>query len=224
MHKEEIIEIMKGKEVIYNALSDYFIHTIDNNNLNTLYDIINLILLNNLENHSVVNNLYNVLKTYKNQTLEEQAKMIDNINLSYTRLFCLGQCVAVSESVYLSQYHLTKQQPEEEVEKIYKRYNFKIINQSNEPLDHISYELKFMSYISKGIYTYLENNNIEKATELMVLQKRFLQEHILLWLSMFINDILIYEETMEFYKPLCLYLEYFVKNDEVFLSNIDNPI
>ena len=97
--------------------------------------------------------------------------LIEDLNMSYTRLYCLGNGVSISESVYLSPEHLVNQ--DMEAESLYKRDGFQMNHSSNEPLDHFSYELKYISYLSKQLYISYKTNLLDKQSELINKQQDF---------------------------------------------------
>ena len=96
---------------------------------------------------------------------------------------------------------------------IYKSCNFDMKHTSNEPLDHIAYELMFMSYLSKGIAQNIEKGNMEQVNNLMHLQKMFLDEHLLKWVEMFSKSVIGFAESVSFYAPVCYFMMGFLKDD-----------
>ena len=92
---------------------------------------------------------------------------------------------------------------------------------SNEPQDHLSYELMFMSYLSKGISKHIANNNMLEVSKLTALQKEFLSNHILNWIdemSMMTKKI---SESHEFYYPLTVVLKSYLKADKEYLETLE---
>ena len=152
---------------------------------------------------------------------ENKQELLDNLNMSYTRLYCLGNGVPLSESVYVSPIHLTRQESEIEAGRIYRLCNFDMKHTSNEPQDHLSYELMFMSYLSKGISKHIANNNMLEVSKLTALQKEFLSNHILNWIdemSMMTKKI---SESHEFYYPLTVVLKSYLKADKEYLETLE---
>ncbi len=222
MQKEELLQILKGREVIYAVLSDLFLNIPVADNIDLLSSLMpSLEEMCDDDNSSIklkngISALSSFISGYKNA--ENKESIIDNLTTSYTRLYCLGNGAAVSESVYVSPDHLINQ--DTEVEKLYKSCNFDMHSQSNEPLDHISYELMFMSYLSKGLGMQYEKSNDQQSLALLKLQHSFLKEHIINWIEDFSNATKRFPESESFYGPLCDIVEGFVIEDDKFLSSI----
>ena len=119
----------------------------------------------------------------------------------------------VAESIYLSPSHLTMQEETGKVYYIYKSCNFDMKHTSNEPHDHISYELMFMSYLSKGIAQNIEKGDKKQVNSLLHLQKMFLEEHLLKWVEMFSKSVISFVESVNFYAPACYFMMGFLKYD-----------
>ena len=180
----EMIEYNKGREVIYACFSRIFINTLDDNAYKMLSDIMPFIETLKTDNkddlliNDGVSALSKFIKEYNSLSAEHQEEFKNERIREYTRLFCLGNGVDLSESVYLSPSHLTQSEIESEVYHLYKKCNFEMDCKSNEPQDHLSYELMFMSFLSKNISKkYKEDNDM--AVKLLEIQKEFLEKHIL---------------------------------------------
>ena len=145
--------------------------------------------------------------------VEEKKQFDDKVLHDYTRLFCLSDSVPVAESIYLSPSHLTMQEETGKVYYIYKSCNFDMKHTSNEPHDHISYELMFMSYLSKGIAQNIEKGDKKQVNSLLHLQKMFLEEHLLKWVEMFSKSVIGFVESASFYAPACYFMMGFLKYD-----------
>ena len=224
MQHNEIIDIMHGREVIYASVSDLFLYMIEDKHIKMLYEILpsfKEISSENNDVNAVLGNLEKFILKYIQGSNSEKESIIQELHRVYTRLFCMGKCVPISESVYLSPLHLTKQEAEIDVEEIYKLYGFNMNHTSNEPLDHLSYELMFMSYLAKGCAYHLSNNNIGMAEKLKALQKSFLQNHLLKWIEDFSRSIKQYEELDKFYYLLSAFLVDFLKTDEKYLETLE---
>lgn len=223
MQQEEIISSMQGREVIYAFFSDIFLFLADDKHIMLLKEILPALKEICTGSDSEVNKSLELLEKYTDKYIkaENKQELLDKLNLSYTRLFCLGNGVALSESVYVSPIHLTRQESEIEAGKIYRLCNFDMKHTSNEPQDHLSYELMFMSYLSKGISKHIANNNMLEASKLTALQKEFLSNHILNWIdemSIMTNKI---SESHEFYYPLTVVLQSYLKADNEYLETLE---
>ena len=222
MHQEEIISSMQGREVIYAFFSDIYLFLADDKHVMLLKEILPA-LKEICQGSSEVKESIELLENYTDKYIkaENKQELLDNLNMSYTRLYCLGNGVPLSESVYVSPIHLTRQETEIEAGRIYKLCSFDMKHNANEPKDHLSYELMFMSYLSKGISKHLAVNNIQEASKLTALQKEFLNNHILNWIdemSMLTKKI---SESYEFYYPLTVVLQSYLKADNEYLETLE---
>lgn len=222
MHQEEIISSMQGREVIYAFFSDIFLFLADDKHVMLLKEILPA-LKEICQGSNEVEKSIELLENYTDKYIktENKQELLDNLNMSYTRLYCLGNGVPLSESVYVSPIHLTRQETEIEAGRIYKLCSFDMKHNANEPKDHLSYELMFMSYLSKGISKHLAVNNIQEASKLTALQKEFLNNHILNWIdemSMLTKKI---SESYEFYYPLTVVLQSYLKADNEYLETLE---
>lgn len=222
MHQEEIISSMQGREVIYAFFSDIFLFLADDKHIMLLKEILPA-LKEICQGSSEVKESIELLENYTDKYIkaENKQELLDNLNLSYTRLYCLGNGVPLSESVYVSPIHLTRQETEIEAGKIYRLCNFDMKHKANEPQDHLSYELMFMSYLSKGISKHLSANNIQEASKLTALQKEFLSNHILNWIEEMCMMTKKIAESHEFYYPLTEILKSYLKADKEYLETLE---
>ena len=222
MHQEEIISSMQGREVIYAFFSDIFLYLADDKHIMLLKEILPALKEICSCEESAVTNSLTLLEKYLDNYIhaENKQELLDNLNLSYTRLYCLGNGVPLSESVYVSPIHLTRQETEIEAGKIYRLCNFDMKHNANEPQDHLSYELMFMSYLSKGTYQNIEKDNNAQAESLINLQKSFIKDHLLNWLGYFSSSIKKYKEGDRLYYPLSCFLLGFIEEDSAFLETL----
>ncbi len=222
---DEIISIMQGREVTYAAMSDLFLSLIEVKQIKMLEYLMPMYeeMAENTDNQHIkygVSYLSEVVKEHKNSNDTARNKLLEGYSREYSRLFCLGNAVAISESVYVSPLHLTMQESELEVSKLYKICNFDMKHTSNEPQDHLSYELMFMSYLSKGTYQNIEKDNNAQAESLINLQKSFIKNHLLNWLGYFSSSIKKYKEGDRLYYPLSCFLLGFIEEDSAFLETL----
>ncbi len=214
--KIENIDMHKGREVIYAVLSNIFLNMPSDELFANVEAVFSLFELDDNADKMMADSLKAVQDFIKSRnTLKfEENKQFDNKVLhDYTRLFCLSDSVPVAESIYLSPSHLTMQEETGKVYYIYKSCNFDMKHTSNEPHDHISYELMFMSYLSKGIAQNIEKGDKKQVNSLLHLQKMFLEEHLLKWVEMFSKSVIGFVESVSFYAPACYFMMGFLKYD-----------
>lgn len=223
---DKIISLMQGREVTYAAMSELFLSLIEIKQIKMLEDLMPIYeeMAENIDNKHIkygVSHLSEFIKEYKNSDNTLRKNLLKDYSREYSRLFCLGNVAAISESVYVSPLHLTMQESELEVSKLYKKCNFDMKHNANEPQDHLSYELMFMSYLSKGTYQNIEKGNKKQAESLINLQKSFIKDHLLNWIDMFSSTIKKYKEGDRLYYPLsCLLLGY-IEEDSAFIETLE---
>ncbi len=210
------VDMHKGREVIYATLSNIFLNMPSNELFANVEAVFSSFELEDNADKMMKDGLKAMQDFIKNRNAlsEEEKKQFDDKFLNdYTRLFCLSDSVPVAESIYLSPSHLTMQEETGKVFYIYKSCNFGMKHTSNEPLDHIAYELMFMSYLSKGIAQNIEKGDMEQVNSLMHLQRMFLAEHLLKWVEMFSKSVIGFAESVSFYAPVCYFMMGFLKDD-----------
>lgn len=81
-----------------------------------------------------------------------------------------------------------------------------------EPPDHIAAELEFMHYLILKEIEAIRNGDFKSALQYLQKQKRFLKNHLGVWVSEFTNSVEAKAET-EFFKHLAKFTKIFVKKD-----------
>ncbi len=214
--KIENIDMHKGREVIYAVLSNMFLNMPSDELFANVEAVFSLFELDDNADKMMADSLKAVqdfIKSRNTLKVEEKKQFDDKVLHDYTRIFCLSDSVPVAESIYLSPSHLTMQEETGKVYYIYKSCNFDMKHTSNEPHDHISYELMFMSYLSKGIAQNIEKGDKKQVNSLLHLQKMFLEEHLLKWVEMFSKSVIGFVESVSFYAPACYFMMGFLKYD-----------
>ena len=214
--KIENIDMHKGREVIYAVLSNIFLNMPSDELFANVEAVFSLFELDDNADKMMADSLKAVqdfIKSRNTLKVEEKKQFDDKVLHDYTRIFCLSDSVPVAESIYLSPSHLTMQEETGKVYYIYKSCNFDMKHTSNEPHDHISYELMFMSYLSKGIAQNIEKGDKKQVNSLLHLQKMFLEEHLLKWVEMFSKSVIGFVESVSFYAPACYFMMGYLKYD-----------
>ena len=214
--KIENIDMHKGREVIYAVLSNIFLNMPSDELFANVEAVFSLFELDDNADKMMADSLKAVqdfIKSRNTLKVEEKKQFDDKVLHDYTRIFCLSDSVPVAESIYLSPSHLTMQEETGKVYYIYKSCNFDMKHTSNEPHDHISYELMLMSYLSKGIAQNIEKGDKKQVNSLLHLQKMFLEEHLLKWVEMFSKSVIGFVESVSFYAPACYFMMGFLKYD-----------
>ena len=92
-----------------------------------------------------------------------------------------------------------------------------------EPEDHVAIELAFMSLLARQTADALQDDRIEETKRLVELQKRFLAEHLTLWIPRMCSDIL-KAARQEFYKGIALVTRGYVSADVSMLEETLNKL
>lgn len=186
----ELKSVFIGRENLYGFLSRMFLEPFDKK----IYEMIENMLpsLETItEEGGRFNNSVMEIKKIIEKRQSRRGQDLKDADMEalreYTRLFCLTDSTPVSESYYTSVEKLVMQESRDDVVKIYKKYGFSMDNNSNEPEDHISYELMFMSYLSSAAVKTLGND--KNFDDVLKLQNDFLQNHLLNWSDKFVEKI-----------------------------------
>lgn len=103
---DEIISVMQGREVTYAAMSDLFLSLIEVKQIKMLEDLMPMYeeMAENTDNQHIkygVSCLSEVVNEYKNSDDTARKNLLEGYSREYSRLFCLGNAAAISESVYV---------------------------------------------------------------------------------------------------------------------------
>ena len=121
------VDMHKGREVIYATLSNIFLNMPSNELFANVEAVFSSFELEDSADKMMKDGLKAVQDFIKSRNVlsgEEKKQFDDKLLHDYTRLFCLGDSVPVSESTYLSPSHLTMQEETGKVFYIYKSCNF----------------------------------------------------------------------------------------------------
>ena len=131
------------------------------------------------------------LKSFSEHLDTEEEDTLDKVRSEYTRLF-IGPTKLPAppwESVYVTKDRLIFQESTLKVRQCYLKYNFVPINYRSEPDDHIALELDFMFNLSNLAVSAFNNENPNEARDILLDQKAFLEEHLLVWVPQFVSDL-----------------------------------
>jgi TorA maturation chaperone TorD len=132
----------------------------------------------------------------------------------YASLFLglAGKPAHPSESAYFSESHSVMGEARDEVLGAYRNAGLDKIGEYKEPEDHIAIELSFMEYLCRRTADSVENDKMNEAKKYLEMQRRFISEHLALWVPMLAKDILESAE-LEFYKGIAKITDEFIKID-----------
>lgn len=93
------------------------------------------------------------------------------------------------ESVYVTKERTIFQESTLKVRRAYLKYQFLPANYPHEADDHLALELDFMAHLAKLTLDLFEEENIAEVKKVLSDQKAFLEEHLLLWIGDFAQQI-----------------------------------
>jgi len=155
------------------------------------------------------------------EKITDELDALDEINRAYTSLFLIGdQGIAIEESVYLSPSGLVKQEPWEDLLRVYSRHGFGIPESMGISEEHLSAELLFMAFMAKKISERIENSDDKGVSYLAGEQLDFLKKHIMRWVPALYKDITSSSYThVDIFKTLASILYSFLLYDINLLSD-----
>lgn len=116
------------------------------------------------------------------------------LNVDYLRVF-IGNTQDAShvaypyESVYTSPDHLLMQDARDAVLAAYRSEMITLVNEHNEPEDHMGFELAFCAVLLRRAVEALTAGNIARAIELVEKERAFVRDHLGAWAPEFASDV-----------------------------------
>lgn len=162
-----------------------------------------------------------VLAELKQAVSSDTEGMLSKLKSEYTYLMLGPNKLPAPpwESVYLNEERTIFQESTLSVRRAYLEYQFLPTNYPHEADDHIALELDFMAHLSKLAQQRFEEENIQDVKRLLSDQKAFLEEHLLLWIGDFAEQIQL-SKTHFFYPKLAVLAEQVVKKDAEILDEL----
>jgi len=220
-----LVAAMSNRSAIYNFLSRMYEKEITTELLKEMIDEKSPILrvegLQEIPDDELKNGLEKLrkyLEGLKERDLEE-ARL--ELAVEYANLFLgiKGKPPHPSESAYRSEDHLIMQEPMDEVLHAYWDAGVNKDKKFTEPADHIAVELQFMAYLCRKTAEALGRNEKDNALKYLKMQKDFLRNHLSLWISPFVKDILDTAE-VDFYKGIAIITKRFVELDNSMIDDL----
>ena len=116
------------------------------------------------------------------------------LNVDYLHVF-IGNTQDAShvaypyESVYTSPDHLLMQDARDAVLAAYRSEMITLVNEHNEPEDHMGFELAFCAVLLRRAVEALTAGNIARAIELVEKERAFVRDHLGVWAPEFAADV-----------------------------------
>lgn len=207
--KEKIINVLKGREVIYSFLARVYEKEIDEGLLKDFFTRREMFL----KYHSIPDldvNIKNGFKDLFNYLNKLNKNNIDNVILElavdYANLFLGIKYIREksgiphpSESVYMSGYMF--QNERDQVLNMYLEAGIVKSPDFKEPEDHVSLELYFMAYLCRKALEFIKKENFKESLKFINMQKKFFSDHLVRWVPKLADDVIKYAET-DFYKAI----------------------
>lgn len=223
----ELLEINRGRKILYEFLSKSYYDVPDSkylDNFISLFDVIESIF-SNIDNNDLVKAML-ILKNFKNDIINNKSckkLLLKELSKEYTRLFYLGNIsVPLYESVYMSPDKLMKSEVWEIVKQLYSDNMFFPICYNNTIEDHISMELLFMSFLSNIAMEKSDNYLLVDIKKIYLKQKDFLENHLLKWVQNFSKKIFSITSDNSFYAGITYFLIGYLNEDYVFINDYLN--
>ena len=162
-----------------------------------------------------------LLRSFSELWEQNQEKLLEQAGSEYTRLF-IGPTKLPAppwESVYVTEERLIFQESTLRVRQCYLKYNFLPAHYRSEADDHIALELDFMYNLCSIAETAFQAEDMSQVAEVLLDQKAFLEEHLLVWTPQYIKDLQA-ATSHPLYQGLAFLLDDFLKTDFAVIEEI----
>ncbi|MGC9120881.1 MAG: TorD/DmsD family molecular chaperone [Sulfurihydrogenibium sp.] len=195
---------------MYSFLSRLFVEEVDEE------------LLNKIKNTPELLELFPNTKDWELFNTKPLKQLIDEeLNVDYTTIFILN--VYPYESVFMNDEGHINPTPTNPTLQFYLENGYEVDLNKTRVLspDHLAIELEFMITLIKEQLTAYSINNQEEERKYLDLQKRFMENHILQWMPIYLLAARDMAET-PFYYDLCqTALEFIMTDYEYILSQLE---
>jgi TorA maturation chaperone TorD len=162
---------------------------------------------------------YRLLKVYLTSHAAPLESMLSELAADFNHVFATlsvtgGDGVVPYESTYADG-------PEACRESV--RHTFQLAGISKSPdwkgeEDHVALEIEFMQILSLRAFDALHADDTDKADDLLESQQEFLEEHLVNWVPLFVDEALARTRT-DFYRGILCLTVAFIKADQEFLED-----
>ena len=163
-----------------------------------------------------------VLRSYAQVSDELSVSDLDEYVSSYNSLM-VGPDVLLAppwESSYVSPDRLVFQRSTLEVREFFRSQGYVSPFYPHEPDDHLSIELSFMGFgAEKLLECYVRNDRCNSRNTIDA-QRNFLDEHLLVWVPLFLDQMSEQRASHQFYYYAAELLQLFLHWDEAFLREL----
>ena len=143
------------------------------------------------------------------------------LNVDFTSLFLLH--LIPYESFYLRDDQMMETGGENPVMQLFNEYDFRVELDKARVMsaDHIGVELEFMYKLVSAEMKALDDKNLQAAADIAKIEYKFLNEHIMQWMPMFMINVKS-EAGTAFYFDLADFVLEFVMSDFEYLTELKN--
>lgn len=210
-------EIMERRTQTYETISQLFRSEVDQPLLDQMHEALYPAHTGN----DLMDKGYLLIATYLSNLWENS---VSDLSVDYSRVFIgsgldLYSAAYPYESVYTSEKRLLMQEARDEVVKIYRTERLDKSQEWTEGEDHIALELEFMQILCRRTKDALDAKKEAEASRLLVVQRDFLENHLLSWVPLLTEDMERFAKT-DFYQGLACLTEGYLFVDEAFLTDI----
>ena len=191
---------------IYALLSRILLQELDINTLKTIKDDENIL------------EFFPTLKDWEQLRTVDDAKLLDEyFNPDFVNLSVLH--LIPYETFYTREDQMVETGGANPVTDMYSAYDFMVDFEIARTVssDHIGIELEFMHHLASAEAKALESGDTEAVKELQVVQKEFLNKHLLQWAPMYLINMKYEARTPLYYDCADMALE-FILSDNEYLS------
>ena len=203
------LEDIETRANMYALLSRFLLQEVDEKGLDFLRENENIDqLFPNLKSWDLWNNM-------DNKTLVNEHLNVDFTNISLLHLIPY-------ETFYTRDDQMVETGGANPVTNHYHEYGFRVEFETARVVspDHIGIELEFMFKLVSAQIEAIKNGDFETADNLLKVQDKFLKEHILTWISLYLINVK-YEARTPFYHDLAETTLAFLLEDGEFLTKLD---
>jgi len=185
-----VLEILQERAATYSFLSQVYKHEVSVEQLERLLPA----LAEESADPGTTSEGHELLRQFASQVQGlDLTKVATDLGAEYVRMFYSGLQIGGGgvypyESVYTSPEHVMMQEAHSQVLRLYQQEALQRDPASKEPEDHIAFEFEFMAYLCEraaeawGTYLGVARAYLQK-------QKAFLEEHLLVWVPDFCEDV-----------------------------------
>jgi TorA maturation chaperone TorD len=211
--KDSIINLLEGKRRFYGYMSKLFFFQPDEDQLNIFVKMAPFLLEILADNKNLSDRISYTAKEIESLDTRGMQEYILKCQTKYSLLFYV-KCLPVTESNYLSPGGQNNSELVDCLLAEYSRTNYRAeLKHSNEPADHVGFQLGFLEDINARIFICVKNNDTEQALKGFKAAEEFISEHLIRWIDDICDKILDMDNLEHYFSQMAEALRYFLKED-----------